>query len=158
MKYLTILFLILCVSSCDYFDKKKVYSEDILKEDLQTFNWNEVDEYPTFSVCDNASTKAQRKDCFETTLTTFILSQLANETIIVTKDINDTIMITFQISEKGKLSVIDIKSSDLIKEQIPEMDALLIESLKDLPKIFPAIKRSQQVKTEFKLPVVIYVN
>ena len=86
------------------------------------------------------------------------MSQLANETIIVTKDINDTITITFQISEKGKLSVIDIKSSDLIKEQIPEMDALLIESLKDLPKIFPAIKRSQQVKTEFKLPVVIYVN
>ena len=158
MKYLTILFLALCFSSCDYFDKKKVYSEDILKEDLQTFNWNEVDEYPTFSVCDNASTKAQRKDCFETTLTTFIMSQLANETIIVTKDINDTITITFQISEKGKLSVIDIKSSDLIKEQIPEMDALLIESLKDLSKIFPAIKRSQQVRTEFKLPVVIHVN
>ncbi len=158
MKYLIILFLLLCVFSCDYFEKKKVYSEDILKEDLQTFNWNEVDEYPTFAVCDSASTKAQRKKCFETTLTTFIMSQLANEIIVVTKDINDTIMITFQISDKGKLSVIEIKSSDLIKEQIPKMDTLLIESLKDLPKIFPAIKRSQQVKTEFKLPVVINVN
>ena len=158
MKYLTILFLVLSVSSCDYFDKKKVYSEDILKEDLQTFNWNEVDEYPTFSVCDETSTKIQQKKCFENTLTSFIMSQLANEMIIVTKNINDTITITFQISDKGKLSVKDIKSSDLIKEQIPRMDTLLIESLKDLPKIFPAIKRSQQVKTEFKLPVVINVN
>lgn len=158
MKYLTILFLILCVSSCDYFDKKKVYSEDILKKDLQTFNWNEVDEYPTFAVCDSSSTKAQRKYCFETTLSSHIISQLDIEKIVVTKDINDTIIIRFQISETGKLSVIDIKISDLIKAQIPKIDTLLIESLKDLPKIFPAIKRSQQVKTEFKLPIVINVK
>ena len=158
MKYLAILFLVLCFFSCDYFDKKKVYSEDILKEDLQTFNWNEVDEYPTFAVCENVSTKAQRKQCFERTLTTFIISQLANETIVVTEDINDTIIITFQISEKGQLSVKDIMSSDLIKAQIPKIDTFLVESLKGLPQIFPAIKRSQQVKTEFKLPVVINVN
>ena len=158
MKYVTIFFLVLCFSSCNYFDKKKVYSEDILKEDLQTFNWNEVDEYPTFAVCDNASTKAQRKQCFETTLTTFIMPQFEKEMIVVTEDINDTIMITFQISETGILSVIDIKSSDLIKEQIPKMDTLLTESLKELPTIFPAIKRSQQSKTEFKLPIVINVD
>jgi len=158
MKYLPLFFLVLCFTSCDYFDKRKVYSEDILKEDLQTFNWNEVDEYPTFAICDNVSTKAQRKQCFETTLTTFIMSQFEKEMIVVTEDINDTIMITFQISETGTLSVIDIKSSDLIKAQIPKMDTLLTESLKELPKIFPAIKRSQQVKTEFKLPIVINVN
>jgi len=158
MKYLTIFFLILCFSSCDYFDKKKVYSEDILKEDLQTFNWNDVDEYPTFSSCDSSSNKMERKQCFETTLTTFIMSQLSKETIVVTEDINDTISITFQISEKGALSILEIKSSNLIKEQIPKIDTLLIESLKDLPKIFPAIKRSQQVKTEFVLPVVFKVN
>jgi len=158
MKHLLIFIFLLSFSSCDYFDKKKVYSEDILKEDLKTFNWNEVDEYPTFSVCDKASTKIQRKDCFETTLTSFIMSQLSKETIIVTENINDTIMISFQISEKGELRIVNIKSSDLIKEQIPKMDTLLIESLKDLPKIFPAIKRSQQVKTQFNLPVVINVN
>ena len=155
MKYLTILLLVLCFSSCDYFDKKKVYSEDILKEDLQTINWNDVDEYPTFSSCDSSSTKDQRKQCFETTLTTYITTQLSNEIIVVTEDINDTIIITFQISEKGKLTVLDIKSSNLIKSQIPKMDTLLVKSLKGLPQIFPAIKRSQQVKTEFKLPVVI---
>ncbi len=158
MKYLTILLLVLCFSSCDYFDKKKVYSEDILKEDLQTINWNDVDEYPTFSSCDSSSAKSQRKQCFETTLTTYITTQLSNEIIVVTEDINDTIIITFQISEKGKLTVLDIKSSNLIKSQIPKMDTLLVKSLKGLPQIFPAIKRSQQVKTEFKLPVVISVN
>jgi len=135
-----------------------VYSEDILKEDLRTFNWNEVDEYPTFAVCDNATSKVERKDCFVSTLTTFIMSQLSKEIFVVTEDINDTIMISFKISEKGVLSILEIISSDLIKEQIPKIDTLLIESLNDLPKIFPAIKRSQQVKTQFNLPVVINVN
>ena len=86
------------------------------------------------------------------------MSQFEKKTIVVTEDINDTIIITFQISEKGKLSVKDIISSDLIKAQIPKIDTLLVESLKGLPQIFPAIKRSQQVKTEFKLPVIIQVN
>ena len=34
-------------------------------------------------------------------------------------------------------------------------DSLLVASVKDLPNIFPAIKRGQQVKTEFKLPIII---
>jgi len=158
MKYIFILLLGLCFLSCDYFDKKKVYSEDILKEDLQTFNWNEVDEYPTFTICDNSLTKEQKRQCFETTLTSHITTRLSGDPIIVTEDINDTILITFQISEKGNLNILEIKSNALIKTQIPDIDSLLIKSLNGLPQIFPAIKRSQQVKTEFKLPVVIRVN
>ena len=145
-------------TSCEYFDKQKVYSEDILREDLQTFNWNEVDEYPSFADCDDALTKIQKRQCFEATLSRHIAAQLSDEAIIVTQDVNDTVLITFQISEKGILSVVNIKSSDLVKTQIPEIDTLLIHSLRGLPQIFPAIKRSQQVKTEFKLPVVINVN
>lgn len=158
MKYLLILFLVLSFSSCEYFNKQKVYSEDILKEDLQTFNWNEVDEYPTFADCDNALNKTQKRKCFESNLSLHIAGRLSDEIIIVTQDVNDTVIITFQISEKGVLSVVDIESSTMVKSQIPEIDTLLIKSLKGLPQIFPAIKRSQQVKTEFKLPVVINVN
>ena len=158
MKYLTILFLLFCISSCDYFDRKKITPEEILQEDLQTFNWNEVDEYPTFVSCDTSSTKVERKHCFETTLSSHITSQLAREKIVVTKDVNDTIIIKFLISNLGDLSVLEIKSSEQIKKQIPEIDSFLIHSLKDLPKILPAFKRGQQVKTEFKLPIVIKVN
>lgn len=146
------------LQSCDYFNKQKVYSEDILKEDLETFNWHEVDEYPTFAVCDEAMSRLQKKQCFESTLSAHITGHLSDQIIVVTRDVNDTVVITFRISEQGKLSVVNIESSELIKNQVPEMDTLLINSLKGLPEIFPAIKRSQQVKTEFKLPVVISVN
>ena len=64
----------------------------------------------------------------------------------------------FQISEKGELSLLGIKTDSLTVNEIPNIKALLINSLDSLPEIYPAIKRSQQVKTEFTLPIVISVN
>lgn len=158
MKNLTIFILILCLSSCDYFDKKKVNSQDIVNEELETFNWKDVDEYPSFQVCETSSSKQESKQCFETTLISHITANLSNEIIVVTENVEDTIMINFHISETGNLSVLNIKNKEATKEQIPNLDNLLTTSLDSLPKIFPAIKRGQQVKTEFTLPIVIKVN
>lgn len=158
MKYVTLFFLLLCVSSCEYFDKKKVSTDEILQEDLRTFNWNEVDEYPSFKSCSSSGTKELRKQCFENTLINHITSFLIDQKIIVTKDINDTINIKFHISEKGELRVLQIDNSTSIKNQIPEIDGFLKKSLITLPQISPAIKRGQQVKTEFKLPIHIKVG
>ena len=158
MKYLKVFILIICLTSCDYFDKKKVNSQDIVKEELETFNWNEVDEYPSFNNCNSADTKALRKQCFQTTLTNHILSQLALRKIVVTKDLNDTINMSFFISEKGDLRILNIENNPKIIEQIPEINTFLTESLNNLPKISPAIKRGQQVKTEFKIPIIIKVE
>ena len=101
MKYLTFFILIICLTSCDYFDKKKVDSQDIVKEELETFNWNEVDEYPSFDNCNSSDTKALRKQCFQTTLTNHITSQLALRKIVVTQDLNDTINMSFLFLRKG---------------------------------------------------------
>ena len=133
-------------------------SQEILNEELQTFNWNEVDEYPTFSSCDPSLTKVERKACFEATLTAHITAQLSEEKIVVTKELNDTINITFLISEIGELTVLEVKNTEWVKSQIPEIDNLLKRSLEGLPKILPAFKRGQQVKTEFNLPVIIKVD
>ena len=158
MKYLTIFILLLCLSSCDYFDKKKVNTQDIVNEELQTFNWNDVDQYPSFKTCESSVSKQDNKHCFETTLINHITSQLSKENIIVTENVEDTIMIKFHISEAGNLSVLEINNKAFTNEQIPNLEALLKKSLDSLPNIFPAIKRSQQVKTEFTLPIVIQVN
>lgn len=158
MKYLTIFVLILCLSSCDYFDKKKVNTKDIVNEELQTFNWNDVDQYPSFKVCESSISKQDNRRCFERTLITHITNQLSKETIVVTENVEDTILIKFHISETGNLSVLNINNKEDTIEQIPNLETLLLKSLDSLPKIFPAIKRSQQVKTEFTLPIVIQVN
>ncbi|MEZ4797253.1 MAG: hypothetical protein R2785_08785 [Flavobacteriaceae bacterium] len=158
MKHLTVFVLIFCLFSCDYFDKKKVNSQDIVNEELQAFNWNEVDEYPSFKACESLSSKQENKQCFEIILTNHITKRLGNQFIVVTENVEDTVLIKFHISEVGNLSVLNIKNKEETKEQIPNLDSLLLKSLDSLPEIFPAIKRGQQVKTEFTLPIVIQVN
>ena len=154
-KYISVFILCVCLFSCEYFDKKKISSEEILQEDLRTFNWSEVDEYPSFPNCETSETKELRKQCFETTLVDHIVMSLQSKKMVVTKDLNDTIMIKFHISEKGEIQVLDMTISDETQDQIPDIRSYLLESVSTLPTIDAAIKRRQFVKTEFVLPVVL---
>ncbi len=158
MKYIRFVIFCLILTSCNYFNVKKTSSEQILKDELQAFNWNEVDEFPTFSSCDTSSTKQRRKFCFETTLANHILTKLSQEKLIVSHDLNDTIIIEFKLSEKGKISILNMKMEEEIRRMLPKLEEQIFTSIDSLPEIFPAIKRGQQVTTQFKLPLIIKAN
>ena len=156
-RIIAFLFLI-TFCSCDFIEKKKVYSNDILEEELQAFNWNDVDEYPTFESCDTTLDKASKKACFENTLRQILNENLAKYQIIVSEEIHDTVQLKITIDSKGEFVINDIVSSEVTQVEIPQLDSLLRKSLDSLPKIYPAIKRSQQVKTQFSLPVIIKIE
>ncbi|MDP5158029.1 MAG: hypothetical protein NWQ07_05565 [Flaviramulus sp.] len=158
MKLFSVFILVIMLTSCEYFNVKKTSSQAILKEELQTFNWNDVDEYPSFSVCDSISLKEDRKGCFQSVLTLHIWEFLKQKELVVSKDIRDTILLQFQVSKEGNLFLMDTKIDSLTTQEIPNIKSLLNESLDSLPKLFPAIKRGQQVTTEFNLPIIINVN
>lgn len=155
MKQICVFMSLLMLCSCEYFNVKKTSSEAILNEELQTFNWNDVDAYPSFSECDSVDTKTERKSCFEQVLTQHIWEFLNAEKIVISQDINDTMILKFQVSETGNLKLVNAKIDSLTRYVIPEIEALLYKSLDSLPRIFPATKRGQQVKTEFELPIII---
>ncbi|TVZ47759.1 hypothetical protein JM82_2381 [Olleya sp. Hel_I_94] len=146
------------LASCQYFDVEKTSSEAILKKELKTFNWKEVDSYPSFKTCDTLQLKLDAKQCFETTLANHISSKLQEQTIIVSQDINDTILLSLLISEKGELVINAIEIDSITTLEIPEIKTIITNSLDTLPTIYPAIKRGQQVKSQFKLPIVLRVN
>jgi len=158
MKHFYLGMLLILLTSCKYFDVKKTSSEAILKEELQTFNWNEVDEYPTFSFCDSLSEKPDKKHCFQNYLTTKILNVLQSEKLVVTHDFSDTIDLKFKISDQGELQLLDFEVDTNTLREIPEIKSLIQSSVSEVPKIYPAIKRGQQVKTEFTLPLVVVVK
>lgn len=158
MRYLGLLIICLLFTSCNYFNVKKTSSEEILNEELQSFNWNEVDEFPTFAACDSSSTLQERKKCFESTLTNHVINYLSMEKLVVSKDINDTVFIDFNLSEKGEIRIINIEANDELLSTIPKLSEFIEASLDSLPQIFPAIKRGQQVTTQFKLPIIVKAN
>ncbi|MFH4966904.1 hypothetical protein V8G61_01760 [Gaetbulibacter sp. M240] len=137
---------------------KKTSSEAILKEKLETFNWNDVDEYPSFSFCDSLIEKQAVKSCFENYITKNILNFLENEKLVVTRDVNDTIALNFQISDTGEIVLSDFDVDSVTAQEIPEIKSLIQKSIGALPKIYPATKQGQQVKTKFELPLVIHVE
>ena len=155
MKHLILIIILVVLTSCDQFNKKKIDTKEILDEELKSINWNDVDDYPTFTICDTSDTK---KTCFEDVLRNRMNDYLSKQNIIVTEDINDTILLKIHIDKKGNFTIKSIVSSELTKAQIPQLDSLLRHSFDSLPKIYPAIKRSQQVATEFNLPVVVTIN
>ena len=155
MKRLILVLTILFFVSCDYFDKKKIDTKTIVNDELKSINWNDVDEYPTFSICDSTNNK---KECFQNVLRDRLNAKLSNQNIVVTEDVNDTILLRIYIDSEGVFSIKSIECSDITKAQIPQLDSLLRHSFDSLPKIFPAIKRSQQVATEFSLPVIVNIN
>ncbi|WP_431133739.1 hypothetical protein [Psychroserpens mesophilus] len=158
MKRILIFLVFVNMMSCDYFSKKKVYSEELLENELEMFTWHDVDEYPTFASCDSTLGKANKKHCFESTLRDLLNTNLSQYHIVVSKSIEDTVQLKITIDNQGEFSINSIESSTLIKQEIPQLDSLLRQSLDSLPKIFPAIKRSQLVTTQFSLPVIIKIE
>lgn len=158
MKYSFVFIFVLLFTACDYFNVKKTSSEAILKEELETFNWNDVDEYPSFTICDSVLSKVDKKACFQETITTNITDFLQKEMIVVSQDIHDTLVLEFQVSKQGMLRLLESRVDSVTLQEIPNIKELLNRSLDTLPKIYPAIKRGQQVTTEFNLPIIISVN
>lgn len=158
MNRIIFLFIITLFTSCEYFEKQKVNSKDLLEEELQTFNWNDVDAYPTFDSCDSIAVKEASKICFQNTLLSHVNQFLEAQNIVVSEDVNDTIRLKLIIDNKGLLQIEDISLKPETQFQIPEIDSLLHQSLKGIPKIYPAIKRGQQVTTAFELPIIVKID
>lgn len=154
MKHLGILLVLLLVS-CDYFEKNKIDASTIIQEELETINWNEVDVYPSFENCEEASTKSDKKFCFENALIKHINQNLAKHVLVVSESINDTILLTLNCSNTGELTINHLKIREATRLQIQNLDSIILSSFDSLPKLYPAIKRSQPVATEFKLPIVL---
>ena len=154
MKYILFVLVICCFWSCDYYEKRKISSEDILEESLQSFNWNEIDDYPVFISCDSTQTSEIKRACFEQTLSSQIFDDLADARLVVSESLQDTLSLEFSISAIGEIELISLTNGQT-EGQLPQLDSLIRLSLDKLPKLLPAIKRGQEVRTVFKLPLII---
>ena len=157
MRYAPILFLIFCCS-CHYFEKKKLDSEMLLEEELQAFNWNELDQYPSFESCEDGIDFEANKVCFETVLTTHIFEVLKSNESMISVPLKDTLILDLLVSKRGGLSVKNLKGSHISDETSARFKDALTKSFSALPVLSPAIKRSQHVQAVFQLPIILNAN
>jgi hypothetical protein len=150
-----VVLLAFALTSCSYFEKQVPNEQELLQKELQTINWNQVDEYPSIVECEKLTDANQRKQCFFEVLSSTIQQKLNTDTLAVLYPELDTIEVKITVNPDASLVFEPQFSQDSTAYDKKKIDSILKARLTDLPKINPAIKRGIPVKTQFILPVII---
>jgi hypothetical protein len=155
---LTLLFLALFFSSCQYFEKQIPSENELLQKELKTINWKEVDEFPSVVDCDSINDKITRQQCFFQYMTQLIQHKLSVDTLSVLYPELDTIEVKVTVFPNSRLVFEPLFPKDSVAYDTVKIDSILKARLVGFPKINPAIKRGIPVKTQFILPVILKVE
>lgn len=158
MRKLGILCLLCLVASCHWFSSKEAKTQKLVDEELGQIDWNDVDQYPLFDNCDEYASKPEQRECFQNTLLSHFSKALQDFEFTLDKDLEDTIYVDFLVDKEGAITVLEIEENPVLQEQIPEFNDIIDKSLKNLPKVGPAIKRSMPVDAKFRIPIVLNTN
>ena len=155
MKFYINYILFLFFFSCNFVSNKELVIEDLVSKDLKTFNWNAVDTYPRFQNCDTITNKELNFNCFVNTITSKLQTNLINNPVVINSSISDTLVVYFNVTKKGDIVLSEFSNESVISELNVLVDSIFKLTVSDLPKLYPAIKRGQPVKTKFNLPILI---
>ena len=152
VRFFQIVCILFLFISCDYFSFKKNANQ----QEIDTVvNLTSVDVYPSFKVCDAIIDKDKKETCFRTTIHEFISNSLIDQKIQVRKKIDEVVMLKILITSKGEINLKELSVSEEFQSEIPDFRKMIEKSLEDLPKVYPAIKRSIPVTSEYTLPIRI---
>ncbi|SNR28030.1 hypothetical protein SAMN04488009_0730 [Maribacter sedimenticola] len=156
-RYLPFL-IITFLSSCTFFESKEKRTQELINEELGQIDWNTVDSYPFFYTCDESASKAEQKICFEETLISHFQETLNDFEFTLTDAESETVNVIFVIDTLGEIKVVDIEKDASVLDQMPEFDGIITQSLKNLPKLAPALKQAKPVNSKYRIPVQLNTN
>ncbi|QLG44663.1 energy transducer TonB [Costertonia aggregata] len=155
MKNLLFLGVLCLLASCEWLPSKDAKTQKLVEEEMQQIDWNDLDQYPLFSDCDETSSKMNQRRCFQENILLHFSMTLQDFEFVLNKDVNDTLFVDFLMDKEGTVSVLNIQKDITIDEQMPEFDEIITQSLKSLPKVEPALKRGIPVNAKFRIPIVL---
>ncbi len=156
-RLLLVIFLLMA-TSCQFFETEKISSEAIFEDEMETINWKDVDQYPSFPDCKNEIDKAVQKNCFINTISSQLYENISNENMVAVREIYDTVKVKFEVNVSGRLSILEIKMDTLLQKEFPDLEMLIFNSVDSLQPVAPAYKRGIPVKTQFTLPVIVQTD
>ncbi len=155
LRFFTFLIVVIFCTSCDKLSFTKNKDLHVLDTIV---DFTSVDFSPSFKVCDSLIDKAQKSDCFRNTIHKKIGAELQKHSLKIKDSIDEVVFMDVLINSKGKIILQEITSTDNLKQQLPQLDSLLQESVQKLAYIYPAIKRGIPVTTMYRLPIRILLK
>lgn len=142
--------------SCHQARKRQQQVHTLVNSELATINWNDVDSYPMFGSCDESRSKEAQKQCFEQEVVAHFGRTLKQFEFMVGHEVDTIVFVDFVVGTNGLITVVNIEKDKEIADLMPEFDGIVIECLKDLPPLSPALKRGVPVKAKFRLPIYLH--
>lgn len=155
LRHLTFLLFVFILTSCEIFSPQSSVSESKLQLLDTVIDYTSVDVYPIFSDCENYAESDNQKECFETSITEKLAALLSDHDLKVNKEVNDMASIDILIDNTGKASLVNINSPKSIREELTNLESVIRESINQLPIIKPALKRGMEVKSQYRLVIVV---
>ena len=145
------------LNSCQFDFKidRKISVDEFINEELKSFNWNEVDQYPVFENCLGINSISEKNNCFVETITESFKENLTNNSLILNRTLVDTVNMILKVDKSAEISIesINISSQNIKYKEV--ISRSFNKTISNLPKLYPAIKRGQQVDVIFKIPIII---
>ncbi len=158
MRKLVVLSFFGLLASCELFMSKEDKTQEIVREELSTINWNDIEKYPLFDDCDENASKQIQRECFQTVLLGYFSKALDSLEFQVDKDLNDTVYVHFEIDEHGFILVKDVEENQAVLNEIENFNTKISKQLNDLTTVKSAHKRGIPVSIRFRLPIVLNTN
>ncbi|EAR16045.1 hypothetical protein [Robiginitalea biformata] len=147
-----------CLSACNLFESREQRTQKLVDAEIQTINFNEVDQFPLFDDCQETEDKTVQRRCFEETLLMHLSMTLQNFEFRSQASLKDTLHIDFKVDAQGVISITSVEQHPAIVEANPEFERIVTGSLRSLPRLQPALKRGIPVATRFRLPLVLQTD
>ena len=145
------------LNSCQFDFKidRKISVDEFINEELKSFNWNEVDQYPVFENCLGINSISEKNNCFVETITESFKENLTNNSLILNRTLVDTVNMILKVDKTAEISIesLNISSQNIKYKEV--ISRSFNKTISNLPKLYPAIKRGQQVDVIFKIPIII---
>lgn len=151
-----IVLLSLGLNSCKWFESKEAITERIIKQDMQTIDWNQIDRYPLFANCDESAAKLSQERCFVIELQEHFKLIIEEIKLNYPQQLTDLNAVVFEVDVHGKLKALEVLYHD--QNELPILDSIIQLGLDKIPPLYPAIKRGVPVSVTYKMPFKVAVK
>src|SRR5690606_12229891 len=147
----TFVFLSMLATACNFVQKELPDSQELLRRELHTIDWNRVDTYPTYATCDSLADAEENKACFFDRLNFEVTNVLKNDSLVQISTI-DSVRFLVRVTAQSQL---EFKTEQINEKLLPKfmLDSIMNQHQKSFSKVQPAIKRGVPVTTQFLMNV-----
>tara|TARA_B100000524_G_C23546123_1_gene333062 strand:+ start:281 stop:763 length:483 start_codon:yes stop_codon:yes gene_type:complete len=139
----------------DFQISKKISVDEFVNDEMKSFNWSEVDQLPVFENCTQINETSKKNNCFIRTISDSLSLNFIKNDLVLNRTLIDTVFMKFKVNKKGIIEIENIEIGEKILPYKEVINQSFVKTAANLPKLYPAIKRGQEVDVTFDLPILV---